>query len=103
MYTSDYRSVGGLNMDAKGWEGEDLYARHVKSHLNVRNKMLSTNSKSYEYGHMQLPGPKCCNVDCYTGILTSIAKKSQDAFNSAKMYTLFLHIKYRFAYPFTNG
>lgn len=37
MFNVDYRSVGGFNLDIKGWGGEDvdLYIKHVKSNLKV--------------------------------------------------------------------
>ena len=38
VYNSDYRGIGGYDLDTKGWGGEDvdLYIRHVKSSLKVR-------------------------------------------------------------------
>ncbi|XP_019630466.1 PREDICTED: chondroitin sulfate synthase 3-like [Branchiostoma belcheri] len=41
MYNQDYRSVGGFNLDIRGWGGEDveLYERHVKSDLQVFRAM----------------------------------------------------------------
>ena len=37
VYSSDYRGIGGYDLDSKGWGGEDvdLYIRHVKSSLKV--------------------------------------------------------------------
>ncbi|XP_066301800.1 chondroitin sulfate synthase 1-like [Branchiostoma lanceolatum] len=41
MFNQDYRSVGGFNLDIRGWGGEDveLYERHVKSDLQVFRAM----------------------------------------------------------------
>ncbi len=37
LYNSDYRSVGGYDLEKKGWGGEDveLFKKHVRSSLNV--------------------------------------------------------------------
>jgi hypothetical protein len=37
MYNEDYRRVGGFDLSARGWGGEDVYlfTKHVKSDLKV--------------------------------------------------------------------
>ena len=47
VYNSDYRGIGGYDLDTKGWGGEDvdLYIRHVKSNLKVRVSLKGSEGK----------------------------------------------------------
>ena len=47
VYNSDYRGIGGYDLDTKGWGGEDvdLYIRHVKSSLKVRVSLKGSEGK----------------------------------------------------------